>query len=256
MNETTPQFVRRTRAPRQTGQSPVGEAIQWVMAAVAASALPTGRFGQPVGRTTTAAGGRRHSLVAPRLPAMAPIPNLVKYLQARRCWPLTFTETQRKAAAVLADVILPKDIRPCRQRAGRAGDDRRVGVGPLPARRATARRPRRAELDRRRVRQAVREALRGSAGGAKADDLRRHLLSRAAAKPEFKKARGLFQPVPFPVRAAYYATPAGWQAIGYVGNVPLTRFEGPAGERAEKAGRDSDRRVGQRLNLRRSLRSS
>jgi hypothetical protein len=26
---------------------------------------------------------------------------------------------------------------------------------------------------------------------------------------------------------AYYGTPAGWKAIGYVGNMPLPSFDGP-----------------------------
>jgi hypothetical protein len=38
------------------------------------------------------------------------------------------------------------------------------------------------------------------------------------------------------VAGAYYATPAGWKAIGYVGNTPLTSFDGPPAEVLEKLG--------------------
>src|SRR5207248_1209542 len=36
-------------------------------------------------------------------------PDLMKNYQPGDLWPLTFTDAQRKAAAALADVILPKD---------------------------------------------------------------------------------------------------------------------------------------------------
>ena len=36
--------------------------------------------------------------------------------------------------------------------------------------------------------------------------------------------------------AAAYATPAGWEAIGYVGNVALPKFDGPPAEVLAKLG--------------------
>ena len=35
---------------------------------------------------------------------------------------------------------------------------------------------------------------------------------------------------------AYYATPQGWEAIGYVGNIPLTSFDGPPPEVLKQLG--------------------
>src|SRR5205085_1135295 len=46
-----------------------------------------------------------------------------------------------------------------------------------------------------------------------------------AAKPEFKKAAHFFSQFRSLCAGAYYATPAGWKAIGYVGNVALPSFD-------------------------------
>ena len=46
------------------------------------------------------------------------------------------------------------------------------------------------------------------------------------AKPEFKKAAHFFSRFRSLCAGAYYATPAGWKAIGYVGNVALPSFDG------------------------------
>ena len=35
---------------------------------------------------------------------------------------------------------------------------------------------------------------------------------------------------------AYYGTPAGWKAIGYVGNTPLASFDGPPQEVLDRVG--------------------
>lgn len=50
------------------------------------------------------------------------------------------------------------------------------------------------------------------------------------AKPEFKKAAQFFSKFRSIAAAAYYATPEGWKAIGYVGNVPMVTFDGPPPE--------------------------
>ena len=35
---------------------------------------------------------------------------------------------------------------------------------------------------------------------------------------------------------AYYGTPEGWKAIGYIGNIPLPSFDGPPPEVLAKLG--------------------
>ena len=47
------------------------------------------------------------------------------------------------------------------------------------------------------------------------------------AKAEHAKGAEFFSKFRSLCASAYYATPAGWEAIGYVGNVPLQKFEGP-----------------------------
>ena len=58
----------------------------------------------------------------------------------------------------------------------------------------------------------------------------------ADAKPKFKKAATFFQKFRNLAAGAYYATEPGWEAIGYVGNVPLLSFDGPPKEVLEKLG--------------------
>ncbi len=53
-------------------------------------------------------------------------------------------------------------------------------------------------------------------------------VPKAAA--EFKKPAQFFSRFRSIAAAAYYATPAGWKAIGYVGNVPMVTFDGPPDE--------------------------
>ena len=56
------------------------------------------------------------------------------------------------------------------------------------------------------------------------------------AKPPFQKPAGFFSRFRSLCAGAYYTTPAGWNAIGYVGNVPLAKFDGPPAEVLEKLG--------------------
>ena len=56
------------------------------------------------------------------------------------------------------------------------------------------------------------------------------------AKDSFKKLAHFFSRFRSLSAAAYYGTPAGWEAIGYVGNVPLQQFDGPPAEVLQKLG--------------------
>lgn len=56
------------------------------------------------------------------------------------------------------------------------------------------------------------------------------------AKPEFHKAAEFFSRFRSLCASAYYATPPGWEAIGYVGNVPSSKFDGPPPAVLEKLG--------------------
>jgi hypothetical protein len=56
------------------------------------------------------------------------------------------------------------------------------------------------------------------------------------AKPKHKKLARFFDKFRDLTASAYYATPAGWKAIGYVGNTPLVEFTGPPQEVLERLG--------------------
>ena len=85
------------------------EAIQWVMGAVAASALPAPAPGQEVGRTPIPQEQAAKQPDPLYKGGYGMDPNLPKVYKPGEVWPLTFTAPQKKAAAALADTILPRD---------------------------------------------------------------------------------------------------------------------------------------------------
>jgi hypothetical protein len=56
------------------------------------------------------------------------------------------------------------------------------------------------------------------------------------ATPQFQSAARFFSLFRSICASAYYATPEGWKAIGYVGNIPLPSFDGPPQEVLDKLG--------------------
>src|SRR4051812_7876803 len=91
------------------------QAMQWVMGALAASTLPTtGAFdgsralAQPVGRTVTPQENAA-KVPDPNGKGYGADPDLLTPHKPGDFWPLTFNAEQKKAAAALADTIIPKD---------------------------------------------------------------------------------------------------------------------------------------------------
>ncbi len=213
------------------------EAIQWVMAAVAASAMPVNAFGQPVGRTPVPQEHAASQPVGLVPGGYGSDPNLLKAYKPGDLWPLTFNEPQKKAAASLADVILPRD------KWGPAASELGVPAmidewisSPYPGQQG----------DRPVILEGLgwidaESAKRFSKPFAELSDEQKHAICddvcfTETAKPEFHKAAHFFSRFRSIAASAYYATPAGWNAIGYVGNVPLTRFEGPPASVLKKLG--------------------
>jgi Gluconate 2-dehydrogenase subunit 3 len=60
------------------------------------------------------------------------------------------------------------------------------------------------------------------------------------ALPKFARAAGFFARYRDLTVGAFYSTPPGWKDIGYIGNVPLTKFEGPPAELLQKLGLGPD----------------
>ncbi|MDB5295154.1 MAG: Tat pathway signal protein [Phycisphaerales bacterium] len=229
---------------RRAGRLSRREAMQWVLGTVAASALPptaSELMAQEVGRTPIPQ--ERAARVPPRdaqsaLAGYGTDPALAKVYKPGELWPLTFTDAQRRAATALADTIIPKDD------LGPAASE--VGVVEMIDEWASAPYPRQ-RGDRPNLILAVdwvdAEAGKRFGGKAFADltQQQRHAICddvcyAPKAKPEFKKAAAAFSLFRSLCAGAYYATPAGWQAIGYVGNVALPSFEGPPTEVLQKLG--------------------
>ena len=207
------------------------QAIQWVLGAVAASALPTSLVAQEVGRTVTP---QENAAKQPRITARGygVDPDLLKIYKPGDVWPLTFDASQKAAATALADMIIPKD------KLGPAASE--VGVvemldewisAPYPAQQAD--RP--LILEGLAWLDTASKARFNNKPFARLDDAQKRELCDdicfvPKAKPEHRKAAHFFSRFRSICAGAYYATPPGWDAIGYVGNVALPAFEGPPPE--------------------------
>jgi hypothetical protein len=223
-------------------------AMQWVMGTVAASALPNKLLGQTTGDPVKQSSKEVGRAIPPQeLAAKQPDPDypggygtdpkLVKDYKPGDVWPLTFNDAQKKTAAALADTILPADdLGPAASEVGvvemidewvsapypQQKGDRPVildGLGLLESEALDRFGKRFPELDDGQKR-------------AICDDI----CFAQAAKPQFQKLARFFEKFRDIAASAYYATPAGWKAIGYVGNTPLVEFTGPPPEVLERLG--------------------
>lgn len=158
-------------------------------------------------------------------------PNLAGYYRPGDFWPLTFTDEQRRTVSALADLILPAD------HLGPAASEVRVPdfidewiSAPYPdqVKDRDVIVPGLAWLEdesHRRFKKGF-TALDGAQQRAICDDI----CWPADAQPPFKKAASFFQKFRSLAAGAYYGTEPGWEAIGYVGNVPQLQFDGPPKE--------------------------
>ena len=152
-------------------------------------------------------------------------------------WPLTMTAAQKAAATALADVILPADDLGPAASSLRVPDfidewvsapyphqvyDRGVVIPGLDWLDAEAQKRFKANF----------VALKPEQKAAICDDI----CYAQTAKPDFKKGAQFFSKFRSIAAAAYYATPEGWKAIGYVGNVPMQTFDGTPPEVLKQLG--------------------
>jgi len=206
------------------------DALQWVMAAVAAASAPEHLFAQ----ATKPQDVRQHEAARqpnPKSGGYGVDPDLLKIYKPGAVWPLTFNKDQKRTATALADVILPKD------HYGPAASE--VGVvemidewvsAPYPSQQAD--RP--VILDGLAWIEAESQKRFGNSFAGLGDDQHRAICDDIcythAAKPPFRQAAHFFSRFRSLAAGAYYATPPGWEAIGYVGNVALPKFDGPPPE--------------------------
>jgi hypothetical protein len=201
--------------------------IKWMLAASAAWPAWHAAIGQ--------AGHGTVLLRPPAAPGYGTDPDLVTPHKRGEFWPLTLSATQRRLAAVLSDLIIPADEHspsasgvgvvdfidewvsapyPTQQR------DRPVVLGGF------------AWLDAEGARRAAKGFAELDAAGQTAIcDL---LCDATRAAPEYQEAARFFALYRDLTAAAFYSSPAGRKDLGYIGNVPLTSFDGAPPELLEK----------------------
>ena len=155
-------------------------------------------------------------------------PDLLKTYHPGDVWALTLSAPQRQLAGVLSDLIIPADEH--------SGSATSVGVVDFIDEWVSAPYP-----DCRRDRPIVLAGL----GWLDAEAARRfgkefvaldaaqqtgicdEICEAARAAPALRDAARFFAVYRDLTAAGFYSTPAGRKDLGYIGNVPLKRFDGP-----------------------------
>ena len=164
-------------------------------------------------------------------------PDLVKGYKPGDLWPLTFTSAQRREVAALCDIIIPAD--------DRSPSASSVGVVDYIDEFVSAPYPDLAEEGKKIM--AGLDWLDGESNRqfgapfADATDSQRATLCDAIAyeepkDPALKPASDFFRRFRNLTAGGFYTTPVGMKDIGYVGNVPLAKFDGPPADLVAKLG--------------------
>jgi Gluconate 2-dehydrogenase subunit 3 len=191
------------------------ESIKWVIAASATASLLSTRG---IGANGAVRGYGQD-------------PKLLEIYKPGDLWPLTFTKDQRRTAAVLCDVIIPAD-----EKSPSAGQ---LSVHDFIDEWISAPYPRQQE-----DRKIIVDGLSWLDGESKkrfrkafvdlSDDERCQICDEicfeAKAKPAMKKSAQFFARFRDLTADGFYTTPEGMKDIQYLGNVPLTKFDGPPPE--------------------------
>ena len=191
------------------------EAIKWMLAAAGTmAAIETGSFAAPSGAT-----------------GYGTDPNLLDVYKPGDLWPLTFDHDQRRTVIALCDVIIPADEKSpsASQVAVPAFIDEWISA-PYS----------RQQRDRKEILEGLKwlEAeshTRFGRGFAGLSESRQRAICddichEPDAKFEFKKAARFFARFRDLVTGGFYTTPEGMKDIQYIGNVALTKFDGPSAE--------------------------
>jgi len=192
------------------------QAIKWMLtAASAASVAEVGTFSFA-------------SAAAPAAKGYGSDPKLNEVYNPGDLWPLTFTREQRRTVAILCDVIIPADDRsPSASQLmvpdfidewisapyPRQQEDRKIIVEGLAWLEAES---------RKRFKNGF-DSLSDQQRRAICDDIR----DVDKAKHSFKTGVAFFGKFRDLTASGFYTTPEGWKDLQYLGNVPLTQFDGP-----------------------------
>lgn len=193
------------------------EVLKWFAVTTAALQLPEFAF--------------EAAAAAPATKGYGTDPDVSGYYKPGDFWPLTLTKVQRRTVTAFADTLLPEDHLGPAASAVRVHDfiDEWLSA-PYP----------RQQQDRKAFLPGLKwledeSQKRFKKDFAKLGEKQKRAIcddicGDAGLKPEFKSANSFFKRFRSLAAAAYYGTDAGWKAIGYVGNVPLTHFDGPPQE--------------------------
>jgi len=199
--------------------------IKWMLAAAAAMQSLRLQAGDETARE-----------VAPNQAGYGTDPDLVKQWQAGGPWPLTLTAGARLTTAALCDLIIPADeVSPAASAVGVVEFIDEWVSAPYPQQRAdrviilAGLAWTEAEAQQRFGRNFP--ALSTQQKSAIADD-----ICNTAAAPRFADAARFFARFRDLTAGGFYTTPVGMKDIGYTGNVPLEKFDGPPAEVLKKAG--------------------
>jgi Gluconate 2-dehydrogenase subunit 3 len=208
------------------------DTLKWILAASASPLLQRQALG----------GGQAANAPALRGSAEAGTgygsdPDLLKRYKAGEVWPLVLRPAQRRTVTVLCDVIIPAD--------DYSPSASAVGVVDFIDEWVSAPYPRQQHdrtvieegltwLDGESTRRFTKEFAAATAAeqSALCDDI----CDLGKAKEAFVTAATFFARFRDLTASGFYTTPVGFRDIGYVGNVPLLKFEGPPQDVLRKLG--------------------
>ncbi len=203
-------------------------AIKWILAAGAGAVLMKGRVLRAAG--TTPPAGQAAA-------GYGTDPDIMKAYKPGDLWPLTFSDGDRRAATALCDIIIPADAQ--------SPSASSVGVVDFLDEWVSAPYPDNV-VDRKTVMEGLawldaasqrRSGARfADAASADREALCADMARGKAAGPGMEAAARFFKTFRNLVGRGYYTTPAGMKDLGYVGNVPLARFEGPPADLVARLG--------------------
>jgi hypothetical protein len=158
-------------------------------------------------------------------------PNLMEVYKPGELWPLTFTKQQHRTAAALCDVILPADEKSPSASQLKVPDfiDEWISA-PYP----------RQGADKQRILEGlawldVESAKRfqqpfAELGAAQKKQICDDICLLQKAPAGCKEAAQFFDKFRDLTLGGFYTTPEGMKDVQYLGNVPLTKFDGPPPE--------------------------
>jgi hypothetical protein len=179
------------------------------------------------------------ALGAPALPGKGygTDPDMMKAYKAGELWPLTLSDAQRRQVAALCDVIIPADEHsPSASSVGVTDFIDEWISAPYPANIADSKviLAGLASLESESKKRFG--ALYADATPEQRRALCEELSARSPAGADAEAPRPFFARFRELTISGFYTTPAGRQDLGYVGNVPLAKFDGPPPDLIDRLG--------------------